>query len=101
MKVSFRQSGGYAGITMGCDLDTASMPEEDAAHLRELVERADVARLKEALSPDRAPDAFTYELTIERPSGALRLTFDDKTKPEGLADLLSFVRKCSTPLPAD
>jgi hypothetical protein len=100
MKVLLRQSGGYAGLTIGCELDTASMTGEDAGELRELVERADLPRLEAALPSEGMPDAFTYELTVERPSGILRLAFDDKTKPERLTALLNFLKKRSTILPA-
>ena len=38
MKITFRQSGGYAGLIMGSEIDTDSLAAEEAAKLQSLVE---------------------------------------------------------------
>ena len=100
MKVSFRQSGGYAGLTTGVDLDTADLSEEEARRLSELVDRADFDAVEAAAPANRrAADQFSYELVVETPAGTRRIAFTDAQKTEDVAMLLDFLRKRASPKP--
>jgi hypothetical protein len=97
MKVSFRQSGGFAGLVRGVDLDTSKMDTDDAAELEKLVAASDIqghtSRRKQA-----ARDLVQYEISIDH---AARLTFDDHTIPTDVQPLLKYLRARSAPMPLD
>ena len=64
MKVMFRQSGGYTGLMMGSELDTDSLPSDEAASLQSLVEQSGILQAKSGRSPN-ARDLLNYEITVE------------------------------------
>jgi hypothetical protein len=66
MRIQFERTGGFAGMTVKGDIDTASLPPEEAQSLRELVEAADVYNLPaKPSSSTPGADRFQYTLTIE------------------------------------
>lgn len=98
MQVRFRQSGGFAGLRRGCDLDTDTLPAEEAANLRSLVEQSGVLQAQSGRTA-KARDLFNYEITIETSDGTHLVTFDDGSKPEGIEPLLEYLQNLSEPLP--
>ena len=64
MKIRFVRSGGFAGVRLALELDTAELASEEAAHLAQLIETARPALAQTTPSP-AGPDRFEYELTIE------------------------------------
>ena len=42
MKITFRKSGGYEGLIMGCEINTDSLPAEEAAKLQSQVEQSGI-----------------------------------------------------------
>jgi hypothetical protein len=91
MKIKFRQSGGYAGLRMGCDLDTNLLPLEEAAELQSLVEGSGVAQSQSSRS-ENAADLINYEITIETKEGTRQIAFDDLTLPESIIPLLDYLQ---------
>ena len=88
MKIRFVRSGGFAGLRLTLDLDTAELPASDAARLTELVE---VARgtLTNAPHSRRGADQFEYELTIELHQwGHETLVLRDQDVPEPVRPLI-------------
>ena len=98
MKISFRQSGGFAGVIRGVELDSQDLPPEEAAALRSFVERSAPLGLIEETDP-RMRDPFTYEIAVETDEGSRLFTFDDGTVPEGMAPLLRTLKSRSGPRP--
>jgi hypothetical protein len=98
MKVSFRQSGGFAGLSKGCDLDTQQMPAEEAAHLESLVEQS---RLPDSINEhaSQARDIIYYLITINASGHIRRVSVDDRTLPESARPLLRFLQQCAKPRP--
>lgn len=92
MKVRFRQSGGFGGLSFGVDLNTSTMPRADARTLERLVERGDVESIA-AKGPEGARDLAGYEIEIEDRGRTIRLSFDDMSVPEALEPLLDFLRE--------
>ena len=86
---------------MGCDLDTSTLPEEEAARLCTLVENARLRDLKVQPPPQPLPDALHYELTVEDSQGTVNITFDDPVTCNRLEDLLAFLRRYSKVQPLD
>ena len=97
MKIRFRQTGGFAGLARGCDLDAAALPRAEADELARLLATAKL----EALKPVRArgADRQQYDLVLEREGKpAVEVRFDDSALNDELAALVAFLRKRSKPV---
>jgi hypothetical protein len=97
MKVVFRQSGGFAGLIRGTELDAEDLPPEQVVALRSLVERNDLQGASGESTEAR--DLRTYELTVKTDEGVHRVAFDERNIPEGLAPLLDTLKERSGPRP--
>lgn len=91
MKINFRQSGGYGGLRMSCDLDTNLLAPEEAAQLESLVKTSGILQAQSALS-ENAADLINYEITIETTEGKHQVKFDDLTLPETVLPLLDYLQ---------
>lgn len=71
MKIEFRRSGGFAGLGLRLEVDSAVLPRGESRLLEALVGRA---RLAELAGPaaEALPDSFQYDIAIE--DGAQRTT---------------------------
>lgn len=98
MKVSFRQSGGFAGLAKGCDLDTQEMPAHEAAALESLVEQS---RLPDSMNEHapQARDIVHYLITIDTSGHTRRVAVDDRAVPDSARPLLRFLQQCAKPQP--
>lgn len=94
--VRFRQSGGVVGAVRGCELDTSSLPPEQARDLESLVESSGLVASGEFLSPG-GRDLRRYEIHVERDADPFSVTFDDQTLPVQVRPLVSFLRRNATP----
>ena len=67
MYIEFERSGGFAGLSLQLRVDTATLPEEEAAELQQLVQQSAFFSVPErsVVNPSGA-DRFNYKLTIER-----------------------------------
>ncbi len=97
MKINFHQSGGYAGLRMGCELDTNVLSIDEAAQLESLVKTSGILQTKSARSENTA-DLINYEITIEIKEGKHQVTFDDLTLPESIVPLLDYLQSHATPI---
>jgi hypothetical protein len=62
--IDFERSGGFAGMTLGTSVDTASLPPDEAREIEELLQKVDFDALRGR--PPRAArgaDRFQYSLT--------------------------------------
>ncbi|HEY9662671.1 MAG TPA: protealysin inhibitor emfourin [Allocoleopsis sp.] len=97
MKIQFSQSGGYAGLRMGCEIDTASLPPPEAERLTALVENSGILQATSQRTP-HAADLFTYEFAIEARQGNHQVSFDDMSLPERVRPLLEYLQEQVHPL---
>ena len=97
MKITFRQSGGYAGLRMGCELNTKALSLEETAQLESLVETSGILQTQTALSANTA-DLINYEITIETKEGKHQVTFDDLTLPASIIPLLDYLQDRAKPI---
>jgi len=98
MKVTFNQSGGFAGLVKGCELDTATLAPDAARELERLIRGSGLSSSVKRLS-DTARDLHQYEITIEDSDGKVELLFDDSTVPQSASPLLGFLKKHTRPKP--
>jgi emfourin len=99
MRVVFRQSGGFAGLILGTELNTNDLPPEEAATLRSLVQQGNLqSPIGETAS--RARDLRTYEIIVEPDEGdSYHVAFDDSNVPRGVGPLLDMLRERARPRP--
>jgi hypothetical protein len=96
MRISYRRTGGFAGMVMKFDLATETLPQEDADELQELVASADFFSLPDVIPSDpRGADRFQYQLTIEHEEQQHTVKVGDGSMPENLWPLLDKIRVLS------
>jgi hypothetical protein len=96
MRISFTQSGGFAGLVRGCHIDTATLPPDDRRTLELLVEASRISGEHEALS-GAGRDLRQYEIVIEHVGGAARLCCDERSLPESVRPLVADLMERSSP----
>jgi hypothetical protein len=100
MKIRYREAGGFAGISRGVDIDTATLPADEAHRIVALVEEAALQGLQRE-GPPEARDLQGYEIVVEREDGRTVLRFDDATIPEAVDALLAWLQDRARPLPPE
>jgi hypothetical protein len=90
MKVRFRQTGGFGGLVLGCDLDIATMPRDEAKQLLRLVQQANVQQVGDRKHP-RGRDLLVYEIVLEEKGKRIKASFDSMTTPPSVEPLLRFL----------
>lgn len=99
MKISYRETGGFAGLGRGADLDLESLPPSEATRLRKIVDEARLGDLR-ASGPSAARDLVGYEIAVEGDDGKRVVArFDDATVPESATALLEVLQERARPLP--
>jgi Emfourin len=100
MKVGFRQSGGFAGLVRGIDLDTSKLDADQASELEQLVAASGIQGTK-SVRKQAAPDQFQYEITIEQDDQISKLSFDEHTLPTAAQPLYRYLKPQARPMPLD
>ncbi len=98
MKIRYREAGGFAGISRGVDVDTATLPEDEAHRFVALVEGAGLESFQ-GEGPPEARDLKGYEIVVEREESRTVIRFDDATIPEAVEALLAWLQGRARPLP--
>jgi len=93
MRISYRRTGGFAGMVMKFDLTTETLPQEEADELQELVASADFFSLPNVIpSNPQGADQFQYKLTVEADEQQHTIEVGDAAVPENLWPLLNKIR---------
>ncbi len=89
MKIEFQRSGGFAGMSLSCSVDTESLPQNEAYELQQMVKTANFFNLpaKIAASPSGA-DQFNYTVTVEDEGQTYTVETGDMSAPPNLQPLL-------------
>jgi hypothetical protein len=93
MKITYRQTGGFAGISKACklDIDTLDLSEQDK--VKELVEKGGFLKERSVSRVNRfARDTFNYKIFIENDGGKHEWELDDLTVNEVHLPLIKFLR---------
>ena len=96
VRVSYTESGGFAGLIRSCRLEAAAVAVEEWALLEQLVESAGLTASCECVS-EKTRDSRTYEIQIERKTMQIRAVFDEPSLPAAVRPLVSFLRERATP----
>jgi hypothetical protein len=95
MKISFTQSGGFAGLVLSCRIDTAVLEVTERETVERLVIAAGIEESCECVS-ETARDALTYEIVIERTT-QVRVVFDEIRLPEEARPLVAYLKGHARP----
>ena len=93
MKISYRRTGGFAGMVMSYAFTTEELPPEEAAAIRDLVRKANFFELPTQFeSPGLGADQFEHQLKVETKEQQHTINFGDAAVPENLEILLEKIR---------
>lgn len=94
MRITLEQKGGYAGISMRRQIDTATLPPEQAAELAPMIAQADLFEVSEAPpAPRRGFDMHSYTMTVEDGERKRTLRLQDGAVPDGIRPLLAWMQR--------
>ena len=99
MKIRFRQTGGFGGLVLGCDLETSALPPAEAQELARLVKQADLEKIQTRRS-EKGRDLQIYEIAVENEI-TVKASFDDMSMPANIRPLLDFLRQRARAVPLD
>jgi hypothetical protein len=99
VKVRFRQTGGFGGLVLGCNLDTSALPAAEAQELTRLVKQANLEKIQTRRS-EKARDLLQYDIAVENDVTA-KASFDDMSVDPKLEPLLDFLRARARAVPLD
>ena len=94
-RISFRQSGGFAGLIRGCDLDFDELPAAAAAALTTLLERRPSAEPASRSAPH--PDAFQFSLRVQDETGEREGPLSSDEQTPAIDPLLRYLQSRSKP----
>lgn len=95
MRISFTRSGGFAGSTSGCLIDTSDLEDDDRAHLEQLVDRAGWTESWESFAADR--DRWRVAISIDDAATSIHVVCDESCVPEQARPLVSFLKDRALP----
>ena len=99
MKLRFRQTGGFGGLVLGCDLNTSTLPPTEAQELTRLIKEATLEKIQTRRS-EKGRDLQNYEIAVENEITA-KASFDDMSMPANVRPLLDFLRQRARAVPLD
>ena len=89
VRIDFQRSGGFAGLTFGTSVDTASLPPEEARQIEDMVQQADFFALPQTVSgPPVGADRFQYDITVTRGDTSHSVSVGESAVPPTLRPLL-------------
>jgi hypothetical protein len=98
MRITFTQSGGFAGLVRHVRLDTAALDAAERREVEQLVAASTLTASWERFAA-AARDLKQYEIVIECDGDAIRVCCDDRCLPESARPLVRFLADRSRPGP--
>lgn len=95
MLITFTQSGGFAGTTRGCRIDSNDLEDDDRESLERLVIAAGWTESWQAFSQGR--DRWQYDIQITRDADAVHVVCDDSCVPTAARPLVTFLKEHARP----
>jgi hypothetical protein len=97
-KISYRKSGGFAGISKGVDITVSSLKIDEQRELQQLFEEANLKKHDERTTPGAA-DVFYYWISATTPKGTYEVKYDDVSLPGSVRPLVRFLDAKSENIP--
>jgi hypothetical protein len=94
MRIFFERSGGFVGQTLTAELDTASLPPDEAHNIQKMLEAAGFFHLPASTTtPARGADAFQYVVTVEEHGKRHTVRTTDMAAPDALRSLFGYLTR--------
>ena len=100
MRITFLQSGGFAGMIKGCEIDATDLAPGDRHELESLIAGSGLTESFERFS-DTGRDLRQYEIVIERDAAVQRICCDDHSVPESARPLMAVLSARARPQSPD
>ena len=92
MQIHFERSGGFAGLRLAHDIDSGTLPPEQQADLKNLIEQSRFFELPPVLQAERpGADRFQYKLRVKGDSQEHAVEVDEAAMPSNLRPLLNWI----------
>jgi hypothetical protein len=92
MKIKFRQTGGFAGLTKAVEIDTAQLSPNEAEVMTLMVDRASFFEV--SAPPSQAmPDREQYSISIESEGRSHQIDLGASNIPAQLKELVDYLAK--------
>jgi len=101
LKLRFRQSGGYGGLTRGQEITAADSSPADLQRLEHLLKESGLTERAAgggARTPPAAADLIQYDLEIETSAGTRHVVLTDDDMDERTEPLIKLLQKGSKPI---
>jgi len=101
VKVRFRQSGGFAGLTRGQEITAADSSPEELQRLERMLQESGLAERAAsggASTPPKSADLIQYDLEIETSAGTRHVVLTDDDVDDRTQPLIEFLQKRSKPM---
>jgi len=94
MRITFERSGGFAGLTSTVELDTESLPPDEAHNVQKMVEDANFFNLPASiLARSQGADRFQYVVTVEVEDKQHTVRMEDGAIPDAQRPLVNYLTK--------
>jgi len=100
MRITFLQSGGFAGMIKGCEIIATDLAPGERHELESLVAGSGLTESFEQFSAT-GRDLRQYEIVIERDAAVQRICCDDRSVPEAARPLVAFLSARARPQSPD
>lgn len=98
IKIEFVRSGGFGGLLVHAEVDTADLPAREASEIRRLLDDVDLSDLTPTpAGTSTMPDLYQYDITIMRGDERGHFRFDDLSAPASLRPLLDHLSRLARP----
>jgi len=94
LRIIYERSGGFAGLTLTVELDTASLPPDEAHDVQKMIEEAGFFTLPASIPAlTCVADAFQYVVTVEAEGKQHTVRTIDTAIPDALLPLIEYLTK--------
>jgi len=89
MRISYQRTGGFTGIALSFEVQTETLPPDEAIHIEKLVDGSSFFDLpSKIISVDEVRDQFQYRVTITTEEHQHTVDVGDAAAPDSLLPLL-------------
>jgi hypothetical protein len=88
MHVHFVRTGGFAGLQVKTDIDSADLPADEASALLQDIENADFFSLPAEMTAKGEVDRFQYTISVEAEGKKHTIEVSEPAMPDSLRPLV-------------
>ena len=97
MHISFERTGGFAGIRVGCEINTDNLTTEAASEVAAFVDASNFFDLPE-VPPSGGPDQFQFKISIEKDGRTRTIESGERGMPASLSPLIKWLMAAARPV---